>query len=825
MNQLVLRRHPFDQDTGVFPVRAGQTLGAMLREGSQGAELSALLVVRIGGIEVPRHMWDRVRPKEGTAIHVTGTVAGNSAVLRSVLMIAVAVFAFYAAPFLVGAFGIFAGASASMVTAGIYALGSLLVNALVPLPKPPTPSGTDGRWNMLTGTQNGMNPYGAIPCVLGASRFYPPHAAMPYSVSVGEDSYQYCLFDLGFLTEGAEVTDLRIGNTAIESFEGVTYEITTTPTIYTADVSEVAVSAAMAVGDVVERTTAVDTEEIVIDIVFPTGLFGVGTSGKDFAMTSYWDFKYREFGSTTWLPLPAGARLSGMSVNGTADGTHKVYGMRKKPFAVGVAFDVPDGQYEVQVKRRNVPQGNKDNTYIYDATWTVLKSVRHVNPSITGTTKLAMRIKANDQLNGTLQTLSCHVAQNIPTYIASTDTWVNQLTTNTAWVVYWLMTQCPATHTHVPAARMSLADWETFANFCEDNELETRRVVDGRQTMADLLHDLLSASLASLGTTNGKYAPVWDRGETTESMVFSELESGAMQVQRIFARMPHALRVRFKNVAADWADDEIMVLDDGYSYRGVDARGAPSSNPEPERFDTLELRIACYPAQAWRLARFHLAQLKFRPSTYTWQADVSALGVLRGDLVAVQSPVTEWGAGAGFVRTVAGTTVTLDQEIETDPLKTYRAQTRRVVGGSVVVEAFDVTPAAAVTRTFTFASAPTLAQGDAVVIGETTRGAQKVLVTGVSPGQDQTFSLAGVAYDPRVGPYWANPPATFISEVTGGMLEPPDPPDVTIISNPDTDPRTDDGTTTPTIQVGIGGGGGFIRDTDWGLREFRTVLQ
>ncbi len=90
--ELTLRRHPFDQDPGCLPVRSGQTLGAMLREGAQGAELSEMIEVRIGGIEIPRHLWDRVRPKEGAAIHVTGKVAGRSG-WRAVLMIVVSVLA------------------------------------------------------------------------------------------------------------------------------------------------------------------------------------------------------------------------------------------------------------------------------------------------------------------------------------------------------------------------------------------------------------------------------------------------------------------------------------------------------------------------------------------------------------------------------------------------------------------------------------------------------------------------------------------------------------------------------------------------------------
>lgn len=827
-HDLVLRRHPFDQSPGVFPVRAGQSLGAMLREGAQGAELSELLTVSINGVEVPRQYWDRVRPKEGALIQVTGQVAGNGGgrnVLRSVLMIVVAVVAMWvtgggAAGALGSAFG--AGTfGAYALGAAVSVVGTLAVNALVPPPKPPSPTGTDGRWNMLTGTSNHMDPYGAVPCVVGEMRFYPKHAAIPYTVSVGEDSYQYCLFDLGFLTTGATVTDLRIGDTPIGDFQGVSYEVTTTPTIYRSDVAETAVMAGLEDNEEVIRTTAPDVDEVALEVVYAAGLFGVGTNGKDFARDGYWDFHYRAVGSPTWLALPS-PRLSGVEANATADGTHKIRAMRKKPFAIGVAFDVAPGQYEVRVKRRAHPEGNSDNTFVDDSTYTVLRSIRHTNPSTTGTTKLAMRIKANDQLNGALQTLSCLVRQKIPVWDRITDTWSDQFSLNTAWVTYWLATECAALHTHAPASRMDLERWADYAEFCDLHGLETRRTLDGRQTCGELLNDVLAGSLASLGQVNGKYAPVFDAGESTPSMVFTELEAGEFRGQRAFVRVPHALRVRFVNPDANWRSDEIVVLDDGYSYRGVDARGVASALPEPTRFESVELQIACEPAQAWRLGRFHLAQIKYRASVYHWRADISALGVTRGDVVDVQSPVTEWGVGAGFVVSVAAggptgaATVVLTDEVETDPAKTYRAQVRRVSGGAIVAtETYDVTPHAPISATFYFATMPTLAAGDVVVIGETAQGSRRLLVTGCAGDKDLGFTLSGVPYDARVAPYWANPPASFTSEITGGVIDPPDPPNVIgVISGPDNDDRNDEGITVPSVQIGIGGQTGFVRNIE-----------
>lgn len=129
---IVLRKHPFAQDAGVFRVQAGQTLEAMLREGAQGAELSETLQVQVGGIVVPRHLWARVRPKAGTSIHVTAVPRRNSGLLQAVLLVVVAVVAWYAAPLLAGSTaGFVIGGTAAQWATGLYLVGALCVPARI----------------------------------------------------------------------------------------------------------------------------------------------------------------------------------------------------------------------------------------------------------------------------------------------------------------------------------------------------------------------------------------------------------------------------------------------------------------------------------------------------------------------------------------------------------------------------------------------------------------------------------------------------------------------------------------------------------------------
>jgi hypothetical protein len=821
-NPLVLRPHPFTQDPGVYPVRAGQTLQQMLDEAAQGEAIVATLRVEIGGIEVPRALWVRVRPKKGTAIHATVMPAGGGGsgnkTLRTVLLIVVLVVAWYAAPYLVAAYG----GTAAAWAAGINLVGALLVNALIPPPRPSGLSGGNagdaGRFNMLTGSSNQVNLYGAIPLVIGESRFFPPHAAMPYSETVGQTSYQRLMFDLGY--GDLVVSDIKIGDTPIASFSEVQYEITTAPTLYTNDVNEVTVSATMNdLGDLT-RTTSPTVDEISLDIVFPQGLFGADKKGAIVQATASLSIQYRLTGTTPWIYVPvttpvtgaAPTRTSGFSTVGATMSGAQVKTGDRKPFAVSVAWGVAQGQYDVRVTRAATNWGSAEaNSRVGDGTWTVLRSIRHTNPSTTGTTKLAMRIKASEQLNGTLQMLSCLVQQKIPVYNRTTSTWAAAaVNLNPAWVYYWLLNACPAITVKVPASRIDLNALADFADFCTTNNFAVRGVQDARTTARALLDEVLSGSLGALSLRDGKYGVIFDNGSLVPSMAFSPLDMRNLSVARAFVRMPHALKVRFRNPAANWDIDEVVVVDDGYSYRGVDAHGVTSAAPLPTEFETLELHMSSDAISAWRLARFHMAQAKYRPNTFVWETDVANLACTRGDLVYTSHDVTEWGDGWGRVKSLVGTALTLDEAIVTTG-GSYNVRIRKNNGSTVVVGATPV--GGAETNQFTLASAPSgVNVGDVAVAGQTSLEAKQLLITGITPSADLGARISAVEYDSRVAPYWSNPPVSIVSQITGRALYgPPDAPNITVIvsSQANSDPG-DGGTTTPQVHIGVSRPSGYL---------------
>ncbi|MFZ5917045.1 MAG: host specificity factor TipJ family phage tail protein [Chloroflexota bacterium] len=156
---------------------------------------------------------------------------GGSNPLRMLLLLAVSVFAPYAGQWVAGQMGPNLATNslgAALVNAGSTLIGTALVNALIPPPRPPSthqaqalaaPSPTynlQAQGNMARLDQ-------AIPVQYGRMLAYPDFAAQPYAEYAGNEQYLYQLLCLG---QGEyDIEAIRIEDTAIENFAEISYEV------------------------------------------------------------------------------------------------------------------------------------------------------------------------------------------------------------------------------------------------------------------------------------------------------------------------------------------------------------------------------------------------------------------------------------------------------------------------------------------------------------------------------------------------------------------------------------------------------------------------
>ena len=811
-----------------------QTYLAVFPEGTNlqqvvGDKADDTLEVRVEGEFIPREMWERIRPKTGTQISIVRYPKGRTVkkIVGVILLVIIAIYAPYLLNFMYSAFGMW-GAVAAI---GITLLATMAAYALIPPPTMPKMPGGEGaefnRLNAITGTSNQATPYGTIPMVIGECRYYPTLAANPYTEILGDQQYLRMLFDLGY--GDLEISDIKIGETPIDSYDDVDYEISLTPDLFTDDIFEVSLADSFNAMDVVTKTTQTLTDEVSIDIVFPGGLFGVNKEGKTTQASTGFNIEFRSVGSIGAWTQVATLPSTDFSISNpscvVSGGVFTVKSSARKTIRLGVRWKVSQGQYDVKINRfaTTYGAGTENSTKFESAQLATIRSIKHTNPSKTGTLKLALRIKATDQLNGVINQLSVLGQQKIRVYDADTETWsVPVVNTSPAWIYHWLLTSCPGVAQLVDDSRIDLAAFSEWSLDCIDKGFTCKGIIDKAIPSGELFRMVLSSGRASFSMRDGLYSVLYDRDGLVPVQHFSPANSSEFSGQRMFMDLPHGLRVRFQNPALNWQEDEIIVLADGYTFNGLDARGNASADPAAEKFETLSIPYVTEPVAAWQLARYQLAQGIFRSNIFSWLSDVEHLICTRGDLVYVAHDVTEWGDSFGLVKDVGTLSGFVTQIFTAEPLQpeigeTYSIRVRTRENESYISEIASISPDG---KLFDLATPmPTDVQmGDLYLIGKTSSAIRQLLITKVEPASDLKATMTAVEYHAEVQTYDDDPPSTFISAISGTLiLEPPPPPNIyAVFSDQNTVPPTDGGNFTPNINIGVDpGSSGYRNGGPW----------
>lgn len=786
---IVAKPNPMQGDSFYCIASPGQTVAQLM-----GESAAYSMEVTIGGYPVPRELWGKVRPKAGQTLHVVVYPQGGNAG-KWVKLVAVLVISY----FTLGAGSAAAAAwlGVSTTTLGVIGLVAIMaVNALIP---PPVPKGFGGSGdpfqtlNSLTGTSNQASPYSVIPCVVGTRRFFPPHAALPYTEISGSDQYLRMLLDLGY--GDLDISDIRIGETDIASYEDVQIEIGTNPSIFSQDIYEAAVGTTLEnSGDTATRATQTLTTEVSLDIIFPGGLFGVDAKGNTITAYTSFTVEYRATGTGgAWLQAQDATGLT-MTGGLTIDaGIIKLNSSAKKTLRCGIRWLTDSGQYDVRVTRgASSWPGATPGGGVGTATWSVLRSISPQLPSTTDTLKMAVRIKATDQLNGVVQNLSVLASQKIPTWDVPTQTWTaNAPSTNPAWIDVWLMTRCPAVIRRVSDDRMDLDGIADWAGECAAKGYSVSFVMDSGRAFGDILRDVLAAGRASFGMHNGKYSAVRDLEQTVPVQMFTPKNSWGFNYSRSFVDLPHALRVKFTNPEASNQQDYRVVYWDGYNADGSGGLTAAT------RFEELDLSMVIDPDAAWRLGRYHLSVMYCRPTQYTFNADIEHMVCERGDLIQVAHDIIGYGIASGRVKSVSAGRVTLDEPLVPEAGKSYAIRVRRSlddVQGEVSAEALVTWDSTLITfdsgmsfddtgpsYTFTVPDGFAIYPGDLYVLGEVSQITAKLVVRAVEPSQDLTATITAVDYSDTIINADSGTPPAFVSEITGtGWCAAPDVPSVTV---------------------------------------------
>ena len=194
----------------------------------QDVDFSLPVVCIVDGQAVLRKNWNIQLNPDATVSFVSlplGGGGGSSNPLQVVMMVAVVVASVYTGGAVGAAYGaVWGGVAAAGVSIG----GSILINTLVPTPKPALNGMTFSSYTQsptysLQAQGNSARLENPIPVIYGKHLIYPDFAAQPYYKYKNDEQYVYQLHCIG---QGEyDIEQIRIEDTPIGSFEEITYQI------------------------------------------------------------------------------------------------------------------------------------------------------------------------------------------------------------------------------------------------------------------------------------------------------------------------------------------------------------------------------------------------------------------------------------------------------------------------------------------------------------------------------------------------------------------------------------------------------------------------
>lgn len=313
----------------------------------------------------------------------------------------------------------------------------------------------------------------------------------------------------------------------------------------------------------------------------------------------------------------------------------------------GVRWTVEPGEYEVEVTRIT-PDLEDDSEEEDTVTWTALRTIKFtyplpVEPKVC---VVAMRIRATDELQGSLDEFNAVCAKKIRTW--NGFSWdAPTVDATPAWVFADILqgsgAKFPVLDSRLDLAR--LVEWETQTTslLSDDNQDRVAQEFNGLftngQTIFDTLKTVAAVGRARFTMREGQYSVALDAAQTTPVQMFTPRNSSKFRSDKTFRIVPDELRVRFVDSAVGYQANEVIVLN-----QGIDNEDSP-----PETYDELELFAVTSAAQAWQLGKYHLNTLSLRPEKYTLTTDMEHLVCELGDMVLVRNDVTLWGLSAGRI--------------------------------------------------------------------------------------------------------------------------------------------------------------------------------
>lgn len=696
--------HPLRTARYTVPIPANTTLEALaawvLKEYSIAEELKSKITIIVNGKVVKQNAWATTILTDSDVVEYRAVPTGGDTT-RLVLTLAVMVVAANYGVQLGGAMGL-EGATGQIVgTMTISMVGMSLVNYIAPIRLPDIGSGGQDagsaeRQLMASGAQNRPNPYGAIPVILGKVRVTPPLGAVNFLTYENErDSYLSMLLTWGYGPLTIDDSSFRIGEQPISNYTDytlVTLDRKTNPTsleldkfnsIYGKDVTQISSNLELICDGNPELTVpagpwaeAISTEmvqSVTLSLHFPQGLRKVATKGE-LGGTSYptsvqFNVQY-SLSDNIWHDLPD-ITIGGDAPKKDAFTFTRTYSLLADDFPINTLLSI-------RIRRitgDNV-EDNPDYRYYHQSIFQNVLFSNNSTPALDPVgakiAKTAVKIKANDQLNGTIEGINAIVQTYCPAWNGSN--WVYASTSNPAALFrHVLEHSANAQRIPNPLEKFDLVQLQHWATYCDTHGFEYNALLGTQRSVLEVLRDICAAGRASPALVDGKWTVTIDEEKPTVIQHFTPHNSWGFESTKSLPRLPDGLRITYYDQDQNYQDSEIIVYANGKNEYSA------------ELFESIQLPGVTKKSAVIDHARWHMAQAKLRPEVYTLNSDIEYLVCNRGDRVKVMHDVPLWGLSSGRIKNrISDTVFELDEDVPMVRNTDYTIRVRSSDGTSVV---------------------------------------------------------------------------------------------------------------------------------------------
>lgn len=685
---LVVTPHPLSlHDQRIYSAQAaelqpGETLASFLSR--HGVQPGQQWLVTIGGVLVHEMHWQRVRPKHGHLIECRRVP--EKSVLRLAAVVALSYFTFGAGGIGGGSFLGLTGAAGQIAAGLTYMAGSLVINKLLgPKPVAQREQTTNPTYSLQSGGQNQARMWQPIGLVLGEPWMVPDFGAQPYTFFKDGEQHLWQVFNLGI--NCADFHTIRIGQTALESYQGVTVlrsGLATDNSEFPAGTSVDTVAGALLEkptddpGAWVVRTSSAGTVRLAVDLV--ASLFAISDSGGFRTRTLDIGIEYRAVGSGTWLPFTAAIPavpavtvereplFDGQSaytevvtpeVPGTPAGVLTLKNASQKPVRRTVELAVPAGQYEVRLsKLTKNHDGSRGSNAIE---WVSLKSYQPDTGDYDGQARIAVQIQASGQLNGSLDSLN-GIGKAAPMPYWNGSAWVTATDRASGLCNPGAILLLLARGIYNSAGRriaglgfsddrIDIDGLKAFMVHCAANGYHFDLYLQDTTSIGDLMDAVAAAGMGQIDWPDGKLGVAFyaDDDPVTGVINMGSIKARSFSVE--YQTMPTAdeLELQYMDRARENAWTSLRATVPGVA--------SVRSTARPQMVGVTG------EAHAAALLRFLMGQNIYQRKTVTCELDLEAMTYRRGQVVALSHDLTQWGYGGRLMacEAVGGTVrLTLD---------------------------------------------------------------------------------------------------------------------------------------------------------------------